>query len=319
MPEIREQQAQMAREAGIEGFCYWNYYLDSDKKLLERPIEEVIKTGSPDFPFCIGWANHTWSNKTWLNKSLLSKDTILAEQKYSEKVYSDYFNYLLPAFKDPRYITVNGKPLVVVFAPNDIPDPSAFASLWKKLAIKNGLKGIYLVGIVHNIRMSRDKVLDTNGSKDIYDTLLSQGFDGVNPRGYFRAEILCKGRVFKYFKTILQKFFKTTLLDRYDYNKILDYMYTDEDKRTNVYPTIMPNWDRSPRSGKKAVIYENTTPATFKRNITQALELVQDRPEEQKLIFAKSWNEWGEGNHLEPDLKYGKGYLDVLSSLINKK
>ncbi len=314
MPEIREQQAQMAREAGIEGFCYWNYWFGNHKKLLERPIEEVLQTGKPDFPFCVGWANHTWSNKTWEKKGTLTKDVVFMEQTYSEEDYEVYFNYLLPAFKDPRYITVDGKPLFVVFNYRDIPDPVKFIEIFRTLASKNGLMGIHIVAISINMTLGKD--LDVNDTQSIYKKIFEYGFDGVNSRGYFRAEILSKGKIRKYIFSGLRKIFGISLLNRFDYRKIIDCMYTDEDSLLNVYPTIMPNWDRSPRSGKQAVIYENTTPEVFEKNVSKVIDVIKDKDVEHRIVFAQSWNEWGEGNHLEPDLKYGMGYLNVLKRLL---
>ena len=116
LPEVREQQAELARDAGVEGFCYWHYWFGNGKMLLERPFEEVLKSGKPDFPFCLCWANHSWTTKTWKKGHGSSSRTMIAEQLYpGEEDDIAHFNYCLPAFKDPRYITVEGKPLFGVF------------------------------------------------------------------------------------------------------------------------------------------------------------------------------------------------------------
>ena len=149
MPEVREMQAELACEAGIEGFCYWHYWFGNGRMLLERPFREVLDSGKPKFPFCLGWANHSWSTKTWIDKKGAVGNAVIAEQTYpGVDDYRMHFDYLLPAFKDRRYIKVDGKPIFVIFAPLDIPDVSSFISLWRRLAQEAGLNGIHFVGIV---------------------------------------------------------------------------------------------------------------------------------------------------------------------------
>jgi len=321
MPEVREAQAQMAHEAGIEGFCYWHYWFDSGKRLLDLPFNEVLKTGKPEFPFCLGWANHSWTNKSWDNVSRKIADSILMEQKYSKQSYIDHFYDVLPAFKDKRYITVDEKPLFVVFNPIEIPVAKEFIDLWNKLAIQNGLKGIYFVGIMSNLSAYN---FDNNGNKKYYlvkasessaaryKSILDLGFDAVNSRGLFRAELIVKGQLRKLIHNFMRNYLGINFVDKYNYSKIIKHLYVPEDAWNNVYPTLIPNWDRSPRSGKKAVIYYGSNPTLFKESIDNALEKLHNKPDDHKILFLMSWNEWAEGNYIEPDLVFGKGYLKVL-------
>ena len=136
LPEIREQQAQMAREAGIEGFCYWHYWFSHDKKLLERPFQEVLESGKADFPFCLGWANHSWTNKSWEAGTRKQEEMTLMQMVYNEDEYRQHFYDVLPAFKDPRYITVDDKPLFLVWSPVDIPSANTFIELWQKNSLR---------------------------------------------------------------------------------------------------------------------------------------------------------------------------------------
>ena len=146
-PEVREKQAELARNAGIEGFCYWHYYFGNGKRLLETPFNQVLRSGKPNFPFCLGWANHTWEKGSWHLHNKSSDNVILMEQKYpSKEDYVHHFNIVLEAFRDQRYITVDGKPLFLVFAPLNIPNAREFVDLWQQLAKKSGLKGIHFVG-----------------------------------------------------------------------------------------------------------------------------------------------------------------------------
>lgn len=127
LPEIREEQAKLAKEAGIEGFCYWHYWFGGGKELLERPFNEVVESGSPDYPFCLGWANHTWSTRTWTSNKSRYKETIIAEQTYpGVGDYVQHYNTYKKAFKDSRYITVDGRLLFVVFDSTAIPDFGLF-------------------------------------------------------------------------------------------------------------------------------------------------------------------------------------------------
>ena len=318
VPEVREQQAQLAREAGIEGFCYWHYWFGNGKQLLERPFNEVLVSGKPDFPFCLGWANHSWTNKSWEAGTRKQKEMTLMEMVYSEEEYVKHFYDVLPAFKDKRYITVDGKPLFLVWAPLEIPDSVAFTSLWQKLAKENGLNGIHFVGRQHTIR-PHDRTL-TNGilrnipnvAGMLYQQVFDAGFDAVNPRGDMRAEHYVRSLKDIFFRGVAVRLFKCFPISKCDQREINKFLYSNEERRENVYPTILPNWDRSPRSGRKARIYVNSTPEVFGEQIDTVLDLIKNKKDEHKIIFLRSWNEWAEGNYVEPDLRYGHGYLDVL-------
>lgn len=326
MPEIREEQAKLAEEAGIEGFCYWHYWFGKGKRLLERPFNEVLASGNPDFPFCIGWANETWSNKSWNAKSKSIKDATLMEQTYVESEFDDHFYEVLPAFKDKRYITVDGKPLFLIFSPYAMPDQKKFIDRWRELAKENGLPGIHFVGITNNISMreigsynsGKARIPSFDEAALHYNYLLERGFDAINSRGQLRAEMLAGSRIRSFAKKILAKAFHFDMLSKFKMSNINKYLFVKEDAWENAYPTIIPNWDRSPRSGKKAIVYTDSTPTEFQNQVKKALELVKDKQDEHKIIFLKSWNEWGEGNFMEPDMQYGHGYLDALKEVIVK-
>ena len=318
LPEVREQQAEMAREAGIEGFCYWHYWFSHDKKLLERPFQEVLQSGKPDFPFCLGWANHNWTNKSWDVGTRKQKEMTLMEMVYNEDEYRKHFYDVLSAFKDSRYISVDEKPLFLIWSPNDIPSAHTFIQLWQQLAHENGLKGIHFVGIQQNIVNTDIHIKDLllkripNQASMLYKRVLDQGFDAVNSRGYNRADLCCRTLWDILFRTLAIRLFKYFPISKCNQRKINRKLYTKEDTLENIYPTIMPNWDRSPRSGKKARIYTNSTPEVFAEQVEIALDLVKDKQPEHQIIFLMSWNEWAEGNYMEPDLKFGHGFLDAL-------
>lgn len=327
MPEVREAQAQMAREAGLEGFCYWHYWFGNGKQLLERPFNEVLESGKPDFPFCLGWANHSWTTKTWVDKSGKKSNATIAEQIYpGVNDHVRHFEYVLPAFKDDRYIKVDGKPLFVIFAPLDIPDVENFIQLWRKLALDAGLAGIHFVGIVQpSTRMEKKETVKEklrmlrNDTWDMrYDEILALGFDAVNSRGLYRAESLAVGWLRRLFMIFMQRLLRGNYVLRFKYSDVVKNLYSAADMREDVYPTLLPQWDRSPRSGKNAVVYYKNSPDAFKESVAKACDLIKNKQEEHKILFLQSWNEWGEGNYVEPDLKYGHAYLDAIHDIILK-
>lgn len=314
LPEIRQAQADMARENGVEGFMYWNYWFGNGKKILEMPIEELMRTAKPDFPFCVGWANHDWSNKTWQKTKRFTKDTVFLKQEYLGKQdYTDYFYYLLPMFRDHRYIKVDEKPLFYVFDPDSCPDMKEFIQLWQHLAEKNGIPGIHFVARADSIGKA-DEIYKKNFMNEVkarYDRYIDMGFDAVSSMNFRRAEILATGFFKKIIRNIRQKIFGYAL-NSHDYMKLTEHYYTDEDKLDYVYPQITPRKDKTPRAGKNALVYTGSTPEKFRIAIKMALEKIKDKDDEHKILFLNSWNEWGEGSYMEPDIVWGHQYLDVL-------
>lgn len=318
IPEVRQAQAELAKDAGIEGFCYWYYRFEKGKHVLEMPINELMKTHQPNFPFCIGWANHDWSNKTWKKSKYYQKDVVFLKQKYLGKQdYTDYFYEVLPMFKDDRYIKVDNKPLFYIFDPEAIPDVSDFIELWNNLAIDNGLDGVFFVARADScgkapVVYSKEFI---NQAKERYDHFIELGFNAVNSFSFRRAEVLATGYTKKVWRQI-QRHVVGHALNKHDYNKIMQNYYTEEDTLDYVFPTIMPRRDRTPRSGNNALIYSNSTPEKFQKAIEVALSKIQNKPYEHKILFLDSWNEWGEGSYMEPDIKFGHGYLDALKKEI---
>ena len=320
LPEVREQQAELAREAGIEGFCYYHYWFGNGKQLLERPFNEVLTSGKPDFPFCLCWANHDWTNKTWKKGSSIRRDSMIMQMQYSMEDHRQHFMSVLPAFKDPRYIRVDNKPLFAVWAPRDIPDVSAFIDLWQQLARENELPGIHFVGYTTNtFGRSRENgkitLWPTDVSGKLYQELLDKGFDAVISSGLHRAQSIVHGK-FKMLTYFLkdQTFLQAKL--RTDYSKVMRNYYVPEDAWENVYPTLLPQWDRTPRAGAKTDPLINSTPEKFQTSVEEAIRLIQNKHPEHQILFLKAWNEWGEGNYVEPDLKFGHGYLDAIKNAI---
>lgn len=307
LPEVREAQARLAQEAGIEGFCYWHYWFNGHE-LMERPFWEMVKSGEPNYPFCIGWANETWKSKMWNKDGSLAEGTkTLIEQTYSEEDDIAHFNKLLPVFKDYRYIKVDGKPLVFIHRGKDL--PSHVIGSWNNMAKRAGLCGIHFVGRVNNPELS--------SIKEELDDLFKKGFDALTiPRlGLLHNEGTVVNKLYHQVKSLLKYNGCRHVVEYKD--EIKTYVDPEYDGRENIYPVIYPNWDHSPRSGKNCLIINGSNPLLFKEYLRNIIELIRNKNPQHKIVFLKSWNEWGEGNYIEPDIKYGKGYLDALKDVLN--
>lgn len=266
LSEVREAQADLAREAGIEGFCYWHYWFGNGKKVLDMPFNEVLKSGRPDFPFCLGWANHSWTTKTWEKGKSFTSETMIFEQLYpGDEDYTAHFYDVLPAFQDHRYITVEGKPLFVIFDPDAFKDATHFMELWNELAKKNGLKGVYFVGRCDALpEMSLKSIRKIDQlTKPRYKNMLKRGYDGINSVTLKYAEFKATGVLHKAVHSFMRKYFGGWVLDKYKYGDIMKHFITPEDYMDRIYPQLIPRRDRSPRSGRKAMIYYNSTPELF--------------------------------------------------------
>lgn len=275
LPEIRWAQADLARRHGIEGFCYWHYWFHG-KRLLERPFNEVLASGEPDFPFCLAWANESWS-RTWLG---LDKEVLL-RQTYSPEDDLDHVRWLLDAFVDPRYIRVAGRPLFLIYRANDLPDPKRTTDTFRNECIRQGLAEPYLVGINSHRDMDYREI-GFDGTSDHEPQLgLLPGHldDGLKIYDYVvgRRRMVARRRGYPF----------------------------------PVYPTVFVRWDNTPRRGEGSIVFINATPENFEAGLRETVEWVRDRPYNDRLVFINAWNEWAEGMHLEPDVAYGLRYLEA--------
>jgi len=318
VPEVRMAQAEMAYEHGIEGFCYWHYWF-AGKRLLERPFNEVLKSGEPKFPFCLAWANQTWTG-IWHG----APDRILIKQTYpSVKDYESHFYALLDSFIDERYIKIDGKPVFVVYIPRFLPEPKMFTDIWRKLAIKSGLKDLYFIGnfvpplwnpeengfdaSILNIQANIGK--DFHNFSDVYILNGKLVFKTILNRSLKRFPVFEENLLRNIKRLPIKWLHKPTIIP---YKDVIEAAFIDQEAGFEQFPCVIPNWDNTPRSGANGVVYHNSSPELFRIHLKEAIDRIDHKEREKRLVFIKSWNEWAEGNYLEPDLKFGRGYLKVI-------
>lgn len=282
----REEQAILARTHGVSAFCYYHYWF-AGRRVLETPFNDVLKSGQPDFPFVLCWANQSWTG-VWYG----SPDHVLIEQTYpGDDDFISHFYSLLPAFQDHRYLRIKDKPVFLVFSPAELRDRKRFIQLWTKLAQENGLKGIYFIGLTWNSRWDHQ----------------SDGFDAAITQTNLPPRPLSSNHK------------KPGLPTLFDANAIVNFVVSKQSLPTQlIFPCLMPNWDNTPRSGRNGLVMVNSSPENFRRQINRALEWTHERPQDEKIIFIKAWNEWAEGNYLEPDTRHGTKFLEVLKEELDK-
>jgi lipopolysaccharide biosynthesis protein len=305
VPETQEQQANLAKEYGIDGFIYYQYWFGNGKILLEKPAEAMLENKNIELPFCFCWANETWKG-IWHG---LDNPDILIEQTYQgAEGYRTYFEYLLPFFKDERYIKVDNKPMFHIYKFDDIPDLDVFLGVFNQLATENGFDGVWFVAT------------HANSDAVILNPLIygQVGIDIFNSMRYeqsfrYRSETFLGKAERKIFKK-----FRFSLVKSNPF--ILDYKIAVEKLQVNFIhkkyiACVFPNWDNSARAGNKAMIFKNAKPENWKQHLKMTLREAEKNSENPPFVVIKSWNEWAEGNHLEPDAKFGRQWLKVVKDM----
>ncbi len=279
VPEVRERQAELAQAHGIEAFCYWHYWFHG-RRLLEKPFEDTLRSGRPDFPFCLAWANEPWSRR-WLGEDV----DILLAQEHSPTDDLAHAHSLVEAFADPRYVRVRGRPPFLIYRPSMLPDPKRTTDVIKTVCVRAGLPEPLLLGV--------------NAFGDIdYRTL---GFDGTvdfEPQLGVLENALDDG------------------LKVYDYVEARMLMRRRRWRNFAIYPSIVVGWDNTPRRGENGIVFTGSTPERFERGLREVAVSLLRRPPDDRLLFLNAWNEWAEGNHLEPDSRYGLGHLEAVRRVI---
>ena len=313
MDETRIAQAELASRHGVSGFCYYHYWFNG-KLLLERPFNEVLQSGRPDFPFSLCWANENWT-RTWEG----TEREILMEQRYENYDPVGHMEWLEKAFANNRYILINGKPLFLVYRPDDIPKIREIIKIWRKFISEKGYPGIYIC----SVKNFKTTLSDAES--------IALGFDAIvdfqpNPRDF---PVL---KWWNFARYILPRIFNQIILNLkaenilrlrpvvfvYDYELLaLNAMRKPKSKQKS-FPCVVPGWDNTARKKVGATVIQNSDAGVYKKWLGNALERVLDYPKEEQIVFVNAWNEWAEGCHLEPDLKNGKKFLEATRTALEK-
>ena len=311
LSEVRERQAEMARESGIYGFCYYHYWFNG-RRILERPFKEVFESGKPEFPFMLCWANENWT-RIWDG----SEDEILLKQNYSLEDDRNHIQSLIPFFQDIRYIRIHDKPVFIVYKTTLLPNPAQTIAIWREEAAKAGLE-LYICRI------------DSFGNEGA--EYMKDGFDAAvefqpfsKTLGEYRENVLTprfknnvlERSILKWYHLSGDKKKQDILIKKkfshIDYNEFVNYLketykYPDDYIR---FPGVTPSWDNTARRGEMSFIFKNANPEKYKEWLSFHCRNFKPPSREENLIFINAWNEWAEGNHLEPDMKWGTKYLEA--------
>lgn len=312
--EILEQQAQLAEENGVHGFCFYHYWFDG-RKILEKPVEQMLATGKPKFPFMLCWANENWT-RTWDGLD----QEILLKQSYSLEDDRNHIKYLLDFFQDSRYIKIDNKPVFAIYKSQLLPNPEATINIWREEALRQGME-LYICRFENfgtygqdYVKMGFDAAIDFQPFSSTLDA--------------FRLRVR-KENESKYLGDLERKFLELTKQKEkidtikhkqiawQDYNKYVDFYFENFNFPNNyiLYPGLFPSWDNTARKGKQSYLFKNSNPSKFREWLLFLKNGFKPPSEEENLIFINAWNEWAEGNHLEPCQKWGNGYLDAVKQI----
>jgi lipopolysaccharide biosynthesis protein len=295
LAEVREAQADLARNYGIHGFCYYHYWFNG-KRLLHRPIDEVLASQKPDFPFCLCWANENWT-RAWDGQA----NQLLIGQNYSPEDDRMHIRWLLKLFQDERYVCVDGRPLFLVYRIGHLPHPRQTAAIWREEAYKAGLGDLFLCK-VESFEDGRTQPAD-------------MGFDAAVEFQPDTAALL----------TPLEKIYWRLVKALHFRKGALVIPYADWVKRSLQrsspsylrFPCVTPSWDNSARRPSGAFILHKSTPEHYERWLKGAIAKFSPPMPGQNLLFINAWNEWAEGNHLEPCQRWGTAYLEATQRAVS--
>jgi 2-polyprenyl-3-methyl-5-hydroxy-6-metoxy-1,4-benzoquinol methylase len=284
VPEVRQAQADMAAASGISGFIYYHYWFHG-KRLLERPFNEVLESGSPDFPFALCWANEEWT-RNWD----ASTGHVLMPQEFSDKDDIAHIQWLAKAFADDRYIKIDGRPLMLIYRAQSLPDPERTAALWRREIQKLGFPDLYLCWV--------ESHGPPPGGPQAFGLDATVGFMPWEGDQVFHPLEGTRGhRIF-------------------DYESAAEAHLQTPPPSWKRFPSVMVGWDNTARRERAATIFEGSTPEAYERWLRHAVKSVSGVRHEENFVFIVAWNEWAEGNHLEPDQRYGRAFLEATRAVM---
>ncbi len=282
VPEVRDEQAALARRYGLHGFCYYHYWFNGHR-LLERPLDEVLRTGRPDFPFCICWANENWTRR-WDG----ADHEILIRQEYSRESDRRFMEDALPILADPRYIRVRGAALLLVYRAAVLPEPRATTETWRDVARRRGVGEIHLAavqsfGLGDPTPLGFDSAVEFPPHVELPAPIAAR-VPGLDPR--FRGHV-------------------------YDYEEVSRLALAKPPPPYLRFRGVMTSWDNTARRGLRAHVFHGASPRAYEDWLRAAVEKTRAMPPEERIVFVNAWNEWAEGAHLEPDQRNGHALLEA--------
>lgn len=296
--ETRAAQATLAREHGIFGFVYYHYWFHG-RRLLDRPFREVLESGAPDFPFALCWANEDWT-RAWDGAS----DEVLIRQEYSEADDRAHIRHLLPAFADPRAVRVDGRPLFLVYRASRLPDVRRTTDVWRDEVTRAGLGEPYLCRVENDVNLGDPRELGFDAAVDFQPDFAHLGQPlrrSLGSRAIRRLRltrpVYRRHRVFDY----------ATFVGRMQGRPPVSY------KR---YPCVTPGWDNTARRARQGIVLRNSDPAVYEGWLRWTVDGFTPFGPGEDLIFLNAWNEWAEGNHLEPCQRWGRAYLEATRRVV---
>ncbi len=292
LEEAREAQANLAKEHGIEGFCYYHYWFNG-KRLLDQPIDEMLRLQKPDMPFMLCWANENWTRR-WDGLD----NEILIKQEYSFEDDKEHMRWLCKdVFSDPRYIRVNGCPVFMVYRQDLFPDISKTAKIWKEIAKSEfGYKDLYLC-----VTESFNKSIDPN----------TINFDAVvefSPHSVIKFKKTNDTNK-SLFDKLKRK--KQDKIDYRDFKKGVDFCKKRTLPKYKLFRCVTPSWDNTARKGIKGIVAIGSSPELYCNWLKYTIDNFKPYSKDENFVFINALNEWAEGNHLEPCVKYGNSYLEA--------
>lgn len=305
------RQVQQAKENGVYGFCFYHYWF-SGHMLLEKPVEQFLSDPGLDIHFCLSWANESWTN-AWVSKS----NKVLIEQTYGgREEWKQHFEYLLPFFKDTRYIRNNNKPLFVIYRADLLEPRNEMLDYWQELAKENGLEGIdFAYQTMHFEYMpGRD---DSRFSYNI-EYQPSYAFYDMRPKFISTLRATISWAISKYLHLSLYgKGIKSDGPVKYDYDTVWKNILNRKPDSEKSIPGAFVDWDNTPRRGRNGSVVVGATPYKFGRYIRQQIRRARE-VYHKDMLFLFAWNEWAEGGYLEPDEKYYDAYLKEIRKALDE-
>lgn len=289
---VRQAQADLAREHGIHGFCYYHYWFQG-RRLLQRPLDEVLASGAPDFPFCLCWANEPWSRR-WDG----SEQELLVPQEHSFESDIAFIHDVLPLLQDPRYIQVGGKPILLVYRVGLVSDPHRVFERWREICVEHGLPGLHVC------------MAETFGAADPFEHGCDSAVEFPPHKIVAHQVTDIPGRIEGLDPGFCGKI--------YDYAEVVANEISAAEPDYTRYSTLMFGWDNTSRRGMDAHVCKGFSPELMELWLEHACERAERCfIEDARLVFINAWNEWGEGTYLEPDRRYGRAVLETVRAVLH--